>query len=138
VRRDFVRQWMAKAAGDLKVARHLLVGDADMSFGAAFHAQQAAEKALKAALVWHQVDFPKTHDMSRLVELVRSADARLALVIADAVNLTPYGVEVRYPADLPEPTRDEAQAAVALAERVLEAVLGLLPTDPGFDGLLLK
>lgn len=123
-----MRQWIAKAAGDLKIARHLLGGDDDMSFGAAFHAQQAAEKALKAALVWYQVDFPKTHDISRLMELVRAADARLALAMGDATGLTPYGVEVRYPADLPEPTRGEARDAVAAAQQVLDALDRLLPS----------
>jgi HEPN domain-containing protein len=126
-----VRQWLSKAKGDLKVARHLLGGDADFAFGAAFHAQQAAEKALKAALVWHQVDFPKTHDLGRLSDLLRSAVAQLPVPITQAIALTPYGVEVRYPADLPEPTVSEARDALALAEAVYKAVLALLPAEFG-------
>lgn len=128
-----MRQWLAKARGDLKVARHLLGADADFAFGAAFHAQQAAEKALKEALVWHQVAFPKTHDLGRLAELLRPAVARLPTPIERAIALTSYGVEVRYPADLPEPTVAEARDALALAEAVHGAVLELLPAEFGRD-----
>jgi HEPN domain-containing protein len=129
VRRDFVRQWLRKAKGDLKVSRHLLDGDADCAFGAAFHAQQAAEKALKAALVWHQLDFPKTHNIGHLGELLRPAVGKPPAAIAQGIALNPYGVEVRYPADLPEPTVAEARKAFALAEGVVEAVLALLPAE---------
>ena len=59
VKREFVRQWLRKGLADLAAARHLLSGGADLLYGAAFHAQQAAEKFLKAALVWHQVEFPQ-------------------------------------------------------------------------------
>jgi HEPN domain-containing protein len=131
VKREFVQQRLAKAGADLRVSRYLLGGAANLSYGAAFHAQQAAEKFLKAVLVWHQVEFSKTHDIGRLVDLVRTADATLADLVRDGVALTPYGVEVRYPGDLPEPTPAEAREAVALAERVRQAVLQHLPPDVG-------
>lgn len=100
-------------------------------YAAAFHAQQAAEKFLKAVLVWHQIEFPKTHDISRLLDLVRPAAADLADGLDEAAALTSYGVEARYPGDLPEPTPDAAKEAVALARRVREAVHAHLP--PAFD-----
>ena len=131
VKREFVRQWLRKGLADLAAARHLLSGGAELSYGAAFHAQQAAEKFLKAALVWHQVEFPKTHDMSRLVDLVHTADPPLADLTREATALTPYGVEARYPGDLAEPDPEEARQAVALTERVREAVLQHLPPEFG-------
>jgi len=67
VKREFVRQWLRKGADDLKVARHLLSAEPNLSYGAAFHAQQAAEKLLKAVLIWHQVEFAKTHDIGRIL-----------------------------------------------------------------------
>jgi HEPN domain-containing protein len=129
VRREFVRQWLAKALGDLRIARHLLAAEADLSRGAAFHSQQAAEKYLKAVLVWHQVEFAKIHDIARLIDQVRSVDAALAESVREAAALTLYAVEVRYPGDEPEPTAMEARAAVALAESVRRAVLRSLPAD---------
>lgn len=131
VKREFVRQWLARAGADLRASRHLLGGATSLSYAAAFHAQRAAEKFLKAVLVWRQIEFPKTHDIGRLVGLVRVADATLADLVADAAALTPYGVEVRYPGDLPEPTPAEAREAVALAERVRQAVLQHLPSEFG-------
>jgi len=84
---------------------------------------------LKAVLVWHQVEFPKTHDIGRILNLVRTADAGLADRVHDAASLTPYGAEVRYPGDAPEPTQEEAREAVAVAERVHRAVLQHLPAE---------
>ncbi len=66
---DFVQDWMRKAEGDLRAAEHLLALEQEDYFTAAFHAQQAAEKFLKALLVRHQVPFPKTHDIQQLLEL---------------------------------------------------------------------
>lgn len=129
VRHEFVRQWLAKAAGDIKIAKHLLTGGPELARGAAFHSQQAAEKYVKAALVWHQVEFAKIHDIARLIDQVRTVDAALADAIREAAALTPYGVEVRYPGEEPDPTPKEAQAAVALAESVQGAVIRSLPAE---------
>jgi len=131
VKREFVRQWLRKGTDDLKVARHLLNAKPDLSYGAAFHAQQAAEKLLKAVLVWHQVEFAKTHDIGRILDLVRTTDPKLADRVRESAALTPYGVDVRYPGDQPEPTREEAREAVAMAERVEQAVLQHLPVEFG-------
>jgi HEPN domain-containing protein len=134
VKREFVHEWLRTASGDPKAALHLLNAAADVSYVVAFHAQQASEKYLKSVLVWHQVDFPKTHDIGRIVDLVRSADPRLADLVADADALTRYGVEPRYPSDFPEPTHEQARNAVAIAGRVQQAVLGHLPTEFSASG----
>jgi len=131
VKREFVREWLRKGESDLLAARHLLSGGNELAYGAAFHAQQTAEKFLKAVLVWHQVEFPKTHDIGRLLDLVQTADPELARLTREAAALTRYGVEIRYPGDIPEPTMDEAGDAVALAERVHDAVRMHLPAEFG-------
>lgn len=129
VKREFVRQWARKAAADLRAAQRLLDGGADFAASAAYHAQQAGEKFLKAILVWHQVGFPKTHDIGRLVDLIGTADASFADRVREAVLLTPYGVETRYPGELPDPSADEARGAIAVAERIAAAVTAYLPDD---------
>jgi HEPN domain-containing protein len=132
VKRGFVVQWIRSADGDLAAAKHLLSGGAEFVRGAAFHAQQAAEKFLKAALVWHQVEFPKTHDISRLTDLLKAADSNLADRVREASALTPYAIEARYPSDLPEPTLAEAREALSIATRVRDAVRrGLAPVLGG-------
>jgi len=128
VKREFVHQWLGKASADLKVSKHLPGGDADLYYAVAFHAQQAAEKFLKAILVWHQVEFPKTHDISRLLDLIRTADAPLSDLLSAAAALTPYGVEVRYPTDLPEPTREQAHGSASFARLARRS--GSSPSSP--------
>ena len=128
IKRQFVRRWLRRAGQDLAAARHL-IDQPDLSTSAAFHAQQAAEKYIKAALVWHQVEFPKTHDMDRLVELMRRADASLGERMREASALTPYGVDVRYPGELPDPSSAEARTALAIAERVRDLVAKHLPSE---------
>jgi HEPN domain-containing protein len=126
VRLEFVRQWISKADEDLGLAKHILTVDAPFLGALVFHAQQAVEKYLKALLVSKEIDFPKTHNIATLLELVAGCDPTLAESLHETVALTQYGVEGRYPGDLPEVTDEEAQTAVALAERVRQEVLALL------------
>lgn len=129
VRLEFVREWLRKAAADLAAARHLLLGGGRLVSSAAFHAQQAAEKALKATLIWHQREAPRTHDLALLVDLISSEDPELANEVRRSVSLTPYGVEARYPGELPEPGAAEVREAVDLAAGILKAVLARLPRE---------
>ena len=69
-----------------------------------------------------QVEFPKTHSMRELLDLVARVDVQLADELEAAVVLTPYGVVVRYPDDIPEPLEDEAREAIAMAYLVAEKV----------------
>ncbi len=129
IRREFVRQWLRKAAADLAAARHLMSGDVDLLASAAFHAQQAAEKVLKAVLTWHQCEVPKTHDLALLVDHIAARDPELGARVRRSVALTPYGVAARHPGDFPEPASAEVQAAVDLAGEILRAVLDSLPAE---------
>ena len=119
---DLVRQWLAKAEDDLAVAAHLVaVGNPYLS-AVGFHTQQAAEKFLKAVLVRHQVEFQKTRELEEILDLIETVEPRLAQSLRDAEELTPYGLDILYPGDIPEMTMESAQNAVALAARVREAV----------------
>jgi HEPN domain-containing protein len=118
---DFVQDWLGKAQGDLRAAEHLLELDLTDYFTAAFHAQQAAEKFLKAFLVRNQIPFPKTHDIRRLLDLCSQADPSLQSDLLSAAMLTPFGVEFRYPGQVAD--RVMASQAVEEAKRVCEAVL---------------
>lgn len=123
---DFVQQWLNKAQNDLKVASFLLEGDLKDYESVGFHAQQAAEKFIKTFLVRHQIEFPKTHDIARLRRLVAQADSGLAEGMANADELTPYGVEFRYPGDLQPLSHDQAAHALRLAEQLRDLVMANL------------
>ncbi|MEW6368807.1 MAG: HEPN domain-containing protein [Acidobacteriota bacterium] len=129
VKREFVNQWLGKADADLRASRHPLAGGEAYAAGAAFHAQQAAEKYLKSLLVWCQVEFSKTHDIGELLDLIARFDEELSKELQAATALTPYAVELRYPHEMPEPSLDQAREAVALAEEVRVGVLEALPLE---------
>lgn len=129
VKREFVREWFRKAEEDLRTSQHLLKAGAGYVYGAVFHAQQAAEKYLKAFLVWHQIEFPKTHDIEVLLTLAAGANTGFAEALAGAAWLTPYGVEYRYPGDYPEATLKDAKQATGLAASVRAETVRRLPED---------
>ncbi len=101
VKWDFVQQWLNRAHKDLAAGELLIKGGFEDYENVGFHAQQSAEKFIKAFLVSRQIEFPKTHDIALLRQLVARVDPELAEKLAIADPLTPYGVEFRYPGDLP-------------------------------------
>ena len=91
-----------------------------------FHAQQCAEKYLKALLALHAVPFPKTHDLPELLfGIPQSVGVRLRPT--DVAMLNRYSIEGRYPGDWEPITRADAEQAVATAQRVRDAIRVHLP-----------
>ena len=126
VKRELVQQWAAKADADMKAAHVLMRQESGLLGIVGFHCQQAAEKYIKAFLVAHGVKFPKTHDLQLLSELAGKTEAALADALQESFILSDYGVEVRYPADIPDLSVEEAQEAVRLAESVRELISAAL------------
>jgi len=126
-KRKVLAEWLHKADNDLGLAEHLLDESLLFPSAIAFHCQQSAEKCLKALLVWREMLFPKTHDIKALLNLIGATDATLAESLQDAVVLTSYGVELRYPGDRPDATPEDAREAVELARKVRKAIVDVLP-----------
>lgn len=123
---EVVHQWIEKAEHDLKNAEHTLTLEEDCPFDTiCFHAQQCAEKYLKALLVSQSLDFPKTHDLRILVQLVLSKRS-LTLNIAEVLKLNRYSIESRYPGEWDLIARSDAEEAVTIAQRVRETVRNFL------------
>ena len=68
-RLEEVGRWLSSAEEDLRTAEALL-GQEDVPRQVCFHAQQASEKAIKSIFVFLQTEFPYTHDLDRLRELL--------------------------------------------------------------------
>ncbi len=114
------QDWIVHATADLHYAK-LGHGDPKVLEGlVAFHAQQAVEKALKALLVKHQVDFPKTHDLEELVALAEDAGLVLPPEVEKAKELTAFAVQSRYPGFDDPITQAEVAEAIAVAEKIVE------------------
>jgi HEPN domain-containing protein len=113
------QEWIGHARSDLALAR--LGRDADDVLPAqvCFHAQQAAEKALKAVLVHRGVDFPRTHDLEALIEIASNAGMALPEWVDEVSGLTPYAVETRYPGRPEGLGEGDMDQALDLAARVI-------------------
>jgi len=119
---ELVRQWLDKAASDLRTAEHTLGLGEDCPYDTVcFHAQQCVEKCLKAVLTREQIPFTKTHDLEEL-RLLLPPSLALPAGVEDLARLTPYATNVRYPGPWSCPDRDEAEWAVEVARRVAQAV----------------
>ena len=107
------------AAADLTTARHLVVPG--LYHNACYHAQQAAEKALKAVLLHEMATFPKTHDLSRLVDAIRASQPTFPEFLMESAVLNEYAVDMRYgPQVLIDIDRDEAEAAIGYAQAIVD------------------
>lgn len=118
---EMAREFLRKAENDLTTARAVLQMEDGPTDTPAFHAQQAAEKGLKAILTFRQIDAPYTHDLGSLLDLVPEGSEQRALLSPRRAGLeaiSKYGVETRYPAS-EEPTREEARRALRVAEEVM-------------------
>ncbi len=129
VRKKLVQDWVQKANQDLAAAEALLSRDPPLLSPSCFHSQQAAEKYIKAYLTWRQVEFPKTHDIGELLNLIGKVDKGLVESLEDLLFLVPYGVGVRYPGDVPDPDLQETLEAYNLAKKAKEILLPFLSED---------
>jgi HEPN domain-containing protein len=125
-RSALLRAWMQKARSDLGTARKLATGPDAYLDTAIYHCQQAAEKAIKALLVQHDLRFQKTHDLELLMTLAAPVAPRFATMLDTADRLTPYAVAYRYPGEVLVPSDDEVSFALAAAKTILEYVESLL------------
>lgn len=88
-------RWMEFARDDLKIAKKGKI----LRFrreALCFHAQQAAEKALKAVLLSRLIPFPKSHRLQELFDLL-PAELSLPPSVREATALSDYAESGRYP-----------------------------------------
>lgn len=111
-------EWLAHARSDLAFASLGLNRDI-LPEQICFHAQQSAEKSLKAVLLHARIDFPFTHDLEALLDTLSAAGIAVPPELEDAGSLTPYAVETRYPGFWGEISEMDVREAIELAEKAL-------------------
>lgn len=120
-----VQAWIRKAESDLRNIDLVMVAEDAPFDTACFHAQQAAEKYIKALLTFLGIPFTKTHDLPELT-LLLPADSMLRSEIDDLSDLADAAVTARYPDDMVEYDRPVAEELVDKAQSVKAAVLAEL------------
>ena len=115
---DSPQEWMRLANDDLAVAG---LGTRLVSLEIlCFHAQQAAEKALKATLIDRRIDFPHTHDVQELLTALQEAGVHSASDSHEWNRLTRYAVLTRYPGLGDALTVQEYRAALQVAQEIVQ------------------
>ena len=121
-RRSNYIAWLAKADNDLLNIDNNLIAEQVPWDTVCFHAQQVAEKGLKAYLVYHGQRPTRTHDLVALLAKCVGVDAQLASLEDDCRRLSYYAVSSRYPADLFEPEERDARAILEACLRINTAI----------------
>jgi HEPN domain-containing protein len=115
-RLDLARVLLARALDDETLVRKVS-SDADIADAIiGFHAQQAAEKLIKAALTARGVVFMKSHALSYLIGLVEGNDIDAPHELSEADVLSPWAVEFRYEGE--EPPALDRPAALTLVRKL--------------------
>ena len=118
-------RWLRYAAEDLTTAETFLGHPNVPPRQACWFAQQAAEKALKAVLIFLQIDFRRTHNLNVLRDLLPES-WQLKTALPDLKDLNRWAVEARYPEKMQEATKAEASMAVEQARSVWTSVSNAL------------
>lgn len=114
---ELTAEWIEKAEGDYATAGRELRARRRPNYDATcFHAQQTAEKYLKAFLQEHGIAFPKTHSLIELLELCLPVDASFEFQRDLLILLDRYAVRYRYPGESAD--RGEARQAFRAVTQV--------------------
>jgi HEPN domain-containing protein len=123
------REWVKKAEEDLISLESLLKHKDGSPSTGCFLAQQAAEKLLKALLIYKEFELEKVHD---LVKIINTLELRIPEVRGfenDITTITRYYIETRYPGDYPEFTWNECQKAHEIILKIKVFVLSKMIED---------
>jgi len=117
-----VAVWLEKVRRDLAIADFAAKSENEFWDQACFHAQQAAEKALKALCVASGCTPSRSHDLVFLLHVLGDIESFPGSLREAARLLSQHAVHPRYPSFLAPETEDEARTAVLHAQRIVEFV----------------
>jgi len=113
---SIVTEWIKRAEDDWKIVQMLKLLPEPLWEIASFHAQQSAEKYMKAFLIQKGWKLRKTHDLTELLSDCISYDSALSPLSGDCQELTPFALAGRYPTVLI--TNETCRSAIAAADRI--------------------
>ncbi len=111
-------EWLRRAKSNLERAKLGRATEGILYEDVCFDCQQAVEKSLKGLLVYMDVNFPWTHSITRLIELIDENNIDVPEDVKDSIILTVYAVSTRYPGKQEPVDKDEYREAFQIAERV--------------------
>lgn len=114
---DDPREWIRRAKSNLALAR-IVIPDVELE-DLCFDAQQAAEKSVKAVFIKRGEKFPFSHDLDKLLRLLKKNGLKIPKYVNEAKVLTQYAYLTRYPGLADPVTPREHRRAVRIAAAVL-------------------
>ena len=120
-------EWVSKAEGDFAILERECRARKDPSYdGACFHAQQCAEKYLKARLCEADISFSKIHDLVALLEQVLEVEPDWETFRENLAFLSDFAVTFRYPGESADrESALDARRRCRLFRRAARKVLGV-------------
>lgn len=114
----YIKEWLSFAKEDLDTANALLRGEYLYNRSICYHCQQAAEKDLKAYIIYLGLPLNKTHNLSKLIDQIKELDIDILKLQSDVEVLTDYIVTARYPDDSEPITDEESKLAFSVSEKI--------------------
>lgn len=126
---EFVLPWVEKAEDDISAALYLAEKMKPAPIGIiCFHCQQAAEKYLKAFIVFNDHEPPKTHDLIEIMKLCNNFNANYSLLFPKCEYLLPFATRTRYPG-ASDPDDEDMKRALIYAQEIIDFVKSSMPSE---------
>jgi len=126
----YVLPWIERADADFSSARYLAENMRPVSTEiVCFHSQQAAEKYLKAFLVYNDQEPQKTHELTELIKQCCMFDADFSVLNQKCKYLMPFAVRTRYPGGI-DPDENDMKIALTYTGDIIKFTRSKIPDLP--------
>lgn len=113
-----INEWLRFSNMDLDSAKYLLENMHPAPLEViCYHCQQAAEKFIKAVIISFDIEIEKTHDLVRLINILRKSTEIPEIIVDSAEMLTQFATKSRYPQSFSVDER-QTRNAILHAERI--------------------
>jgi HEPN domain-containing protein len=128
-----VYEWINRAESNLERARIGKDSPKILLEDLCFDCHQCVEKSLKALLISNNIEFPKTHSINLLINLLKEKINFFPEFVLESVILTDYAVEMRYPGNYEKITSVDYFNAYQIALRVFEWAKSIINNETLFN-----
>ncbi|MCK5469872.1 MAG: HEPN domain-containing protein [Cyclobacteriaceae bacterium] len=117
---DLIKDWIEKADHDFGSAKLIFIHVPDYYDTIAFHCQQAAEKYLKALLIYYEIEFQRSHNLIYLLDLLSDKIEISEDIYDNAILLNGFSVQIRYPDRKIYLSKDELETSISITQKFRE------------------
>lgn len=130
-----IQLWIEKADHDLGTAQITYLHIPKFRDTIAFHCQQAVEKYLKSYLLFLDIPFTRTHDLTYLLGLISKTENISDETYEKAAELEDYAAEIRYPETVIKLTDQDVEKAIQIAIWFRQFVMKRMDLNIGYEGI---